>query len=135
MNEVHRFIEEAGLRFILCGSSARKLRKAGVNLLAGRTLHREMHPFVPAELGASFSLEQALQWGLLPVVYSDQEKPETLLAYARTYLKEEIQAEALVRNLPGFSRFLPIAALFHAQRVNVSGIARDSGVSRTTVAG
>ncbi len=135
LHEVHRFIEEGGLRFILCGSSARKLKRTGVNLLAGRALHRSMHPFVPAELGSSFSFAEAMQWGLLPIVWADEEKQETLLAYAQTYLKEEVQAEALVRNLPGFARFLPIAALFHGQKVNVSSIARDSGVSRTTVAG
>jgi predicted AAA+ superfamily ATPase len=93
-----------------------------------------MHPFVPEEVGESFVLEDALRFGLLPIVWSSADKSETLSAYAQLYLKEEIQAEALVRNLPGFARFLPIAALFHGQTVNVAGIARDAGVARSTVA-
>jgi predicted AAA+ superfamily ATPase len=135
LNEVHRFSEEKRMRFVLCGSSTRKLKRAGVNLLAGRALHRSMHPFVPEELGAQFSLEEALQRGLLPIVWDSAAKEDTLVAYAQLYLKEEIQAEALVRNLPGFARFLPLAALFHGQTVNVTNIAREAGVARTTVAG
>jgi len=135
LNEVHRFIEEKRLSFVLCGSSARKLKRAGVNLLAGRALHRSMHPFVPEELGTRFDLEEALQYGVLPIVWDSTAKEETLAAYAHMYLKEEIQAEALVRNLPGFARFLPVAALFHGQTVNTTNIARESGVARTTVAG
>jgi predicted AAA+ superfamily ATPase len=123
------------LHFVLCGSSARKLKRAGVNLLAGRALHRSMHPFVPEELGVQFDLEDALQFGLLPIVWDSTAKVETLFAYAQLYLKEEIQAEALVRNLPGFARFLPLAALFHGRTVNVSNIAREAGVARTTAAG
>jgi len=135
LNEVHRFSEEKRLRFVLCGSSARKLKRAGVNLLAGRALHRSMHPFVPEELGTQFDLEESLRCGLLPIVWDSPAKEDTLLAYAQLYLKEEIQAEALVRNLPGFARFLPLAALFHGQTVNVANIAREAGVARTTVAG
>jgi predicted AAA+ superfamily ATPase len=135
LNEVHRFVEEKRLNFVLCGSSARKLKRAGVNLLAGRALHRSMHPFVPEEVGAEFDLDQALQYGLLPIVWDSTAKQETLASYARFYLKEEIQAEALVRNLPGFARFLPIAALFHGQTINVSNIAREAGVARTTTTG
>jgi len=135
LNEVHRFIEERRLRFVLCGSSARRLKRSGVNLLAGRALHRSMHPFVPEEIGSRFSLEEALQFGLLPIVWDSTTKAETLSAYAQLYLKEEIQAEALVRNLPGFARFLPLAALFHGQMVNVSNMAREAGVARTTAAG
>ncbi|MBW2367225.1 MAG: ATP-binding protein [Deltaproteobacteria bacterium] len=135
LNEVHRFIEKKRRRFVLCGSSARKLKRAGVNLLAGRALHRSMHPFVPEELGESFDLDAALRYGSLPIVWNSSAKQETLFAYTRLYLKEEIQAEALVRNLPGFARFLPIAALFHGQTVNVTNIARESGVARTTATG
>lgn len=135
LNEVHRFMEERGLSFVLCGSSVRKLRRAGVNLLAGRALRRAMHPFVPEELGGRFDLNQALRSGLLPIVWGSTSPEETLAAYAQLYLKEEIQAEALVRNLPGFARFLPVAALFHGQAVNVTNIAREAGVARTTVAG
>ncbi len=135
LNEVHRFIEEKRLRFVLCGSSARKLKRAGVNLLAGRALHRFMHPFVPEELGEQFDVEEALRYGLLPIVWDSTARQETLSAYAQLYLKEEIQTEALVRNLPGFARFLPLAALFHGQTLNVSNIAREAGVARTTVGG
>ena len=135
LNEVHRFIEEKRLRFVLCGSSARKLKRADVNLLAGRALHRAMHPFVPEELGARFDLQESLRHGVLPIVWDSTAREETLSAYAQLYLKEEIQAEALVRNLPGFARFLPLAALFHGQIINVSTIAREAGVARTTVAG
>jgi predicted AAA+ superfamily ATPase len=133
LNEVHRFIEERELRFVLCGSSARKLKRAGVNLLAGRALHRAMHPFVPAELGEDFDLNRAMTTGLIPIVWGSDEPGETLAAYAHMYLREEIQAEALVRNLPGFARFLPISTLFHGQTMNVSNIAREAGVARTTV--
>jgi predicted AAA+ superfamily ATPase len=135
LNEVHRFIEEKRLRFVLCGSSARKLKRAGINLLAGRALHRSMHPFVPEELGSHFDLEESLRYGVLPIVWDSTTREETLTAYAQLYLKEEIQAEALVRNLPGFARFLPLAALFHGQVINASTIAREAGVARTTVAG
>jgi uncharacterized protein len=135
LNEAHRLIEEMRLNFVLCGSSARKLKRAGVNLLAGRALHRSMHPFVPEEIGEQFNLEEAFQFGLVPIVIDSTDKQETLSAYAQMYLKEEIQAEALVRNLPGFARFLPIAALFHGQAINVANIAREAGVARTTVAG
>jgi len=135
LNEVHRFIEERQLRFVLCGSSARKLKRSGVNLLGGRALPRAMHPFVAEELGGRFDLESALREGLLPVVWDSPERGETLKAYCQLYLKEEIQAEALVRNLGGFARFLPVAALLHGQAVNVANVARECGVARTTVNG
>ena len=135
LNEVHRFMEEKRLHFVLCGSSARKLRRAGVNLLAGRGLRLSMHPFVPEELGENFDLEEIMRYGSLPIVWDSKAKLETLSAYAHLYLKEEIQAEALVRNLPGFARFLPIAALFHGRNINVTDIAREAGVARTTVTG
>jgi predicted AAA+ superfamily ATPase len=135
LNEVHRHIEERGMRFILCGSSARKLKKAGTNLLAGRAARRLMHPFVPEELQNRFDLAETLQWGCLPVIWNAPDKRDALEAYVQMYLREEIQAEALVRNLAGFARFLPVAALFHGQVINVSGVARDAGVARTTVTG
>jgi predicted AAA+ superfamily ATPase len=135
LNEVHRFIEERKLRFALLGSSARKLKTAGTNLLAGRAVKKQMFPFVPAELGNDFQLGTVLQFGSLPLVWMAPDKKSVLEAYVQMYLKEEIRAEALVRNFPGFLRFLPIAALSHAQVVNVSGLARDSGTPRTTVDG
>ncbi len=135
LNEVHRQIEERRLRFVLCGSSARQLKTTGSNLLAGRAARRDLHPFVPEELGTEFELEAALRWGTLPVVWMAPSRDDALAAYAQLYFRQEVQAEALVRNLPAYARFLPIAALFNAQVVNVSGIARDSGVARTTVDG
>jgi predicted AAA+ superfamily ATPase len=135
LNEVQRFIVGHGLRFALLGSSARKLKREGANLLAGRALRLEMHPFLPEELGADFSIDAVLTFGSLPVVWQAPSRKDALLAYARMYLREEIQAEATVRNLPGFARFLPIAALFHGQVLNAAGLARDAGVSRTTVLG
>jgi len=135
LNEVHRGIEERGLRFALSGSSARKLKQSGTNLLAGRAVRRFLHPFVPEEIAAAFDLEAALRYGTLPIIWSAADPADALRAYTDMYLKEEIQAEALVRNLPGFARFLPIAALFHGQTINVSSLARDAGVARTTVEG
>jgi predicted AAA+ superfamily ATPase len=135
LNEVHRFIEELGLQFILTGSSARKLRTSGVNLLAGRALNKRMFPFLPSELGTQFDVKETLMYGSLPLVWNTRNKKETLKSYVQMYLKEEIKAEALVRNLPGFVRFLPIAALFHGQTLNISSLARDAGVSRTTISG
>ena len=135
LNEVHRFIEEKNMTFVLSGSSARKLKRSGVNLLAGRALRRLMFPLLPEELGADFDLETVLRYGSIAVIWGQEEKEEALEAYVQLYLKEEIKAEALVRNLPGFARFLPIAALCHAQTINASNIARDAGVSRSTVQG
>lgn len=135
LNDVHRLIEERGLRFALLGSSARKLKTAGTNLLAGRATWNTIFPLVPEELGVDFSLDEVLHYGSIPLVWNSLDRRKTLEAYVQLYLREEIRGEALVRNLPGFVRFLPIAALFHGQVVNVAGIARDSGTARTTVAG
>jgi predicted AAA+ superfamily ATPase len=135
LNEVHRAIEELRLRFVLLGSSARKLKAAGTNLLAGRAVRREMHPLQPDEMGSDFDLKEVLRYGSVPIIWRAPHKPDRLDAYAQLYLREEIQAEALVRNLPGFARFLPIAALFHGQVVNTASLARDAGVARTTVSG
>jgi predicted AAA+ superfamily ATPase len=135
LNEIHGLIEERKLRFVLLGSSARKLRRAGVNLLGGRALSKTMSPLLPAELGSDFSLEEVLRFGSLPIAWTAPSRSEQLEAYVQLYLKEEIQAEALVRNLPGFARFLPIAALFHGQVLNIEGLARDCGVARSTVQG
>ena len=135
LNEVHRFIEDRRLKFVLLGSSARKLKAAGVNLLAGRALRKTMHPLTPTELGGDFDLETALDTGTIPLVWVSDERRSVLESYVQFYLREEIRAEALVRNLPGFARFLPIAALHHGEVVSVSGIARECGVARTTVQG
>ncbi len=135
LNEVHRFIEEGDLRFVLLGSSARKLKQLGTNLLAARALRRIMFPFLPMELGDDFELSEVLRFGSLPIIWQSSAKIDSLYAYVQLYLKQEIQSEALVRNLPGFARFMPIAALFHGQVLSVAGLARDAGVARTTVSG
>ena len=135
LNEVHRAIEERRLRFALTGSSARKLRHGGTNLLGGRARQLTMFPFVPEELGSAFRLESALAYGTLPLVHQATDRSAALEAYVHTYLRQEIQAEALVRNLGGFARFLPIAGLMHGQQLNTSSLARDAGVARTTVEG
>ena len=135
LNEVHRAIEDGRYRFALLGSSARRLKTAGTNLLAGRAARRTLYPLVPAELGRDFDLESVLTVGSVPLIWASDDRQATLEAYVQLYLREEIRAEALVRNLAGFVRFLPVAALFHGQVLNVSGVARDAGVSRTTVNG
>lgn len=135
LNEVHRLIEKKKLKFAMSGSSARKLRKAGVNLLAGRAVSRFLYPLTPMEMGKDFNLDRALTVGSLPLVIQAEDPEDTLRAYVQTYLKEEIQAEAIVRNLSGFSRFLPAAAICHGQILNLSNIARDAGVQRPTVQG
>lgn len=135
LNEVHRFIEEKKIKFALLGSSARKLRRAGVNLLGGRAVQKWMHPLLAEELGEDFSLDAILKYGSIPLIWNSKVPQEQLQAYLQLYLKEEIQAEAIVRNLPGFARFLPVAALFHAQVLNVEALGRDCGVARTTAEG
>lgn len=135
LNEVHRAIEAGRRRFVLLGSSARRLKTATTNLLAGRATVRTMYPLVPAELGHDFALERVLRFGSLPLVWQADEPRATLEAYVQLYVREEIRGEALVRNLPGFLRFLPVAALFHGQAINVAGLARDAATARTTVEG
>lgn len=135
LNEVHQAIESHKLKFVLCGSSARKLKKSGVNLLGGRAVSRSLFPYLAQELGSNFNLDKALHVGTLPVIWESLEPVEQLEGYTQMYLKEEIQAEALVRNLPGFVRFLPVAALSHGQAINATNIARDASVARTTVEG
>jgi predicted AAA+ superfamily ATPase len=135
LNEVHRAIESERRRFVLLGSSARRLKTANTNLLAGRATAQTMYPLVPAELGKDFDLERVLRFGSIPLVWQAADARATLEAYVQFYIREEIRSEALVRNLPGFLRFLPVAALFHGQVINISGLARDAATARTTVEG
>ncbi|NDC37284.1 MAG: ATP-binding protein [Proteobacteria bacterium] len=135
LNEVHRSIEELGLKFALLGSSARKLRRDGVNLLGGRALQKYMYPLIPIEMEDDYDISRVLHYGSLPLIVAARAPAEQLRGYVQSYLREEIQVEALVRNLPGFARFLQVAALFHGQVMNVDGVARDAGVARTTVQG
>jgi predicted AAA+ superfamily ATPase len=133
LDEAHFLIEEKGVRFLLTGSSARKLRLKGTNLLGGRARKKTMHPFIFQELGDEFDLVRALDTGLLPPIYFSADPHSDLESYAGVYLREEIAAEAVVRNIPSFSRFMTVAALSHAQIVNFSNVAADAQVSRTTV--
>jgi len=135
LDEVHGLIERGGVRFVLTGSSARKLRRGGANLLAGRAVSLRLHPLVVAEHGDRFDLERALRIGALPAVVaaSDADARAILRDYAETYLREEILAEAIVRNLGGFARFLDVAAAQCGEVVNHAGVARDCGVSVRTV--
>ena len=121
------------LQFVLTGSSARKLRQTGVNLLGGRALNIVLHPFMAAELKSLFNLEHALEYGMLPLIFKSKDPRKTLQAYIHLYLKEEIQAEGLVRRLDNFSRFLEVCAFSHAAQLNISNIARDCEVKRKTV--
>ncbi len=134
LSVVHSLIEKKlGMHFILTGSSARKLKQTGVDLLAGRALLRTFHPFMAIELKSEFNLEKALTYGMLPLVYSSDEPKDVLKAYIGTYLQQEVQAEGLVRNIGHFARFLEIMSFSHGELINVSNIARDSQVDRKLV--
>jgi predicted AAA+ superfamily ATPase len=133
LNEVHALIESKKIKFLLTGSSARKLRRGGVNLLGGRARVRYLHPLTAGELGGAFDLELALNRGLLPAIYFSDEPEEDLKAYAGIYLHEEITAEGATRNVPAFSRFLKMAALCNGKIVNFTNLANDAQVPRTTV--
>jgi predicted AAA+ superfamily ATPase len=133
LDEVHRLIEERKFRFILTGSSARKLRRSGANLLAGRARTLTMHPFTATELGARFNLRHAIRYGMLPTVWVGDDPEGYLKSYAGAYLREEVQQEALVRNIAAFSRFLEIATFSQAAVLNVQAVAADCGINRKTV--
>lgn len=135
LNSVHELIEKYkdSRQFILTGSSARKLRHAGVNLLAGRALMTHLHPFMAAELEDTFNLEQALTNGLIPLIFESNEPQKKLAAYIRLYLNEEVQAEGLVRNIGMFSRFLEVMSFSHGSILNLNNIARECQVSRKIV--
>jgi predicted AAA+ superfamily ATPase len=134
LDEVHRLMESRRWRFALCGSSARKLRRGGANLLAGRAITLNIEGFSAVELEKEFNLSRSLEWGMLPFVQEDPESAiEILAAYMNTYLKEEIREEGLVRKVPPFVRFLSLAGQLNGQVVNLQSIARDAAVSRSTV--
>jgi len=135
LDVVHKIIEERKIHFILTGSGARKLKKAGADLLGGRALYCRMHPFTANELGTSFSLDKALQTGLIPVVERSADPAKTLSAYVDIYLREEILAEGLIRNLGTFTRFLEIISYSHGAVLNVSNLARECQIGRGIVSG
>lgn len=132
LNEVHRLIVERQLLFILCGSSARKLKRKGKNTLGGMALPVYLYPFVSAEVG-DLDIDRAVNYGMLPPHYLAKNPSRMLSAYIQVYLKEEIKEEALVRNLNTFQRFLEVAALTDGEMINKNNIAQDCGVSATTV--
>ncbi len=134
LNEVHRLIEHRKFKFILTGSSARSLRRHGVNLLAGRALIYHMHPMTIQELGSHFTLEHALQFGLLPATFDHADPQKYLESYVQAYVKEEVLQEGLTRNIGSFNRFLEIASFSQGQALNISEIARELAINRTTVA-
>lgn len=132
---VHGLIEDDKSRqFVLTGSSARKLKRSGVDLLAGRAIWKTMSPFFATELGQKFELSSALQTGLLPLVYGAEDPLGTLRTYVALYIKEEVQAEGLVRNVAAFSRFVEAVSFSHGSILNVANIARECAVERKVVA-
>jgi len=133
LNEVHRLIETKGVRFLLTGSSARKLRRGGINLLGGRARTKYLHPLTYKELNEHFDLFLAIERGLIPSIYFSDDPRADLQAYAGAYLQQEILAEGATRNIPAFSRFLRVAALCNATIVNFTNVANDAQVARTTV--
>jgi len=134
LSVVHALIEEnKKIKFVLTGSSSRKLKRVGGDLLAGRALNKNLDPFMAAELGKDFNLEKALQIGMLPVLIDALNPSEALQSYVGLYLKEEIQAEGLVRNLENFSRFLEVISFSHASVLNITNISRECEVKRKTV--
>lgn len=139
LDYVQKGIEEIGLKFVLSGSSARKLRRGGANLLGGRALDLRLHPLTHLEIGKAFDLNTALSFGTLPQVVStflegdEHEARQQLKAYCTIYIKEEVQAEALTRNVGAFQRFLNVAAQMNGQIVEFASVARDSAVPMSTV--
>lgn len=136
LDEVHKLIEEQGTQFALTGSSARKLKKAGVNMLAGRAYQYKLYPLTFQELGHEFDLHAVLAWGSLPGAVNPKDvgdKENFLYTYVDTYLKEEIILEQVVRQIEPFSRFLEVAAQCNGKLINFENIAKDSGVSPSSV--
>jgi len=134
LDEVHLLIEERGIRFLLSGSSARKLKRSGTNLLGGRARTKYFHPFVYPEVAEDNDLlERIMACGLLPPHYLSDEPDEDLRSYVGTYLSEEIAAEGQARNLPAFARFLQTAATLNAKMINYTNVANDAQVPRQTV--
>ena len=133
LNEVHRLIESRRLRFVLTGSSARKLRGRGINLLAGRAVTRHMHPLTALELGKDFDLKRAVRFGCLPLACTSENPEDYLKSYAATYLREEVQQEGLTRNIGAFSRFLETASFSQGNVLNMAAVARECAISTKVV--
>jgi uncharacterized protein len=133
---VHKIIEEnKTIRFVLTGSSARKLKQSGVDLLAGRAVIRKMHPFMASELGSFFTLQDSLNFGMIPLVRNSGEPLDVLKGYINLYLEQEIKAEGIIRNVDDFARFLEAISFSQGGLLNISEVARECQVKRTTVNG
>lgn len=138
LSTVHRIIESDDfprIQFILTGSSSRKLKKEGVDLLAGRALVKNMFPFMASELKEKFSFAKTLKVGLIPLVWSSEDPEETLASYIGMYLKEEVKQEGLVRKIETFSRFLEVMCFSHAEIINLSNVSREANIKRSTLDG
>ena len=133
LNEVHRLIESRRLHFVLTGSSARKLRRRGTNLLAGRAVTRQMHPLTALELGKDFDLQRTLRYGCLPLACTSEDPNDYLKSYAATYLREEVQQEGFARNIGAFGRFLEVASFSQGGVLNMAAVARECAVSAKVV--
>ena len=134
LSVVHSLIEEdKNLQFILTGSSTRRIKKSGINLLAGRALLRHMHPFLLAEMGDRYSMEMALTGGLIPLICMAEEPLDTLNAYISLYIREEVQYESFTRNIGNFARFLEAISFSHGSLLNISDVSRECAVERKVV--
>ena len=133
LNEVHRLIESRGLQFAMTGSSARSLRRKGVNLLAGRALTFHMYPLTATELGRDFDMERSIKFGHLPAIHGHKTPREYLKSYVQTYLREEIQQEGLARRLDNFNRFFETASFSQGSPLNVAEVSREAALDRKVV--
>ena len=131
---VHDIIEtKRDIIFVLTGSSSRKLKKTGADLMAGRALKKVLHPFIASEMKEEFSLDRALTYGMIPLIVSSNTPEETLKSYIHLYIQQEVQAEGLIRNVEHFARFLEVISFSHASIINITNIARECEVKRKTV--
>lgn len=138
LTKVHEILESDQLpkvRFVMTGSSARKIKKQGVDLLAGRAVLKNLFPFMASELVSKFKMKQILEFGSVPLVWSAVDPTETLDSYIGAYLKEEIKQEGLVRNLESFTRFLEVMCYSHGEVINLSNVAREASIKRSTLDG
>ncbi len=133
LNEVHRLIEERDFRFIMTGSSARTLRRSGVNLLAGRARRYHLYPLTAEEMGSDFDLEGSLRSGHMPLAVTGKDRQGYLDSFVQTYLREEVLQEGITRNIGAFTRFLETASFSQASVLNISEVAREAGIERRSV--
>jgi predicted AAA+ superfamily ATPase len=133
LDEVHKLIEDKKIKFILTGSSARKLKSGKTNLLAGRALLEKMYPLTTREIGSDFNFSKSVRFGHLPKAYTNPDPESFLHTYVKMHLKEEVRDEGFTRNIDGFARFLEAASFSHGQYLNISAVAADCHVERKTV--